>query len=177
MSNDYNIRAKSIINPANQVGVIQKEYGKGEQLVVRLWDTFVEDLDKPLWVEIDSLPVPLFMGSFQPQGRERAIIMFEDFETPEKAAMLVGLKLYGEYIAKYDDDDPWEFLVGYTFHDTTSGKQGKIVNFIDNQINPLIEVEIDGDKYLLPIAEELVDGLDEQDRIIVMSQAEGIFEI
>lgn len=177
---NYNDRAASIIsNPANQVGSVVKAYGKDGELVIRLWDTFPENTEEPLWVEIDSLPVPLFIASLQTQGTSKAVVTFDDFESQELAAMLVGKKLFSEIADNQfsDGGDDWDFLIGYRFVDMTSNVSGVITDFVGNEMNPLIEVEISGESYFLPIADELVEHLDQKKRTIKLRFAEGIFDL
>lgn len=166
-----------------QVGTIQKAYGKGGELVVRLWDNFPENpkdiYGEPLWVEMDSLATPLFVGSLQSLGTSKAVVVFDDFESEQRAAMLIGKKLYSKNPQQPQEQtqDDWDFLVGYKFMDTTSGVKGEITDFIGNELNPLMEVTTGGEAYFVPVADELVEHLDERRRTITMNLPEGIFDI
>lgn len=175
---DYNSRAAAAIADTNQVGSVQKPYGKDGELVIRLWDTFPDNTEEPLWVEMDSLAVPIYISSLQMQGNTKAVVTFDDFETAAKAEIFIGKKLFSarpEIVEEEQDD--WDFLVGYRFRDTTSGIEGQITGLIPNPLNPLIEVIIGGEEHLLPIADELVEKLDRKKRVIEMRMAEGIFEL
>lgn len=177
---NYNDRAVSIIsNPANQVGSVAKAYGKDGELVIRLWDTFPGNTEEPLWVEIDSLPVPLFISSLQSQGTSKAVVTFDDFGNEALAAMLIGKKLFSEIAESVEQDggDDWDFLIGYRFVDVTSNIGGVITDFVGNEMNPLIEVEISGEGYFLPIADELVEHLDQKKKVIKLRLADGIFDL
>lgn len=174
---DYNARAAAAVAQANQVGTVQKAYGKAGELVIRLWDTFPDNTEEPLWVEIDSVAVPLFIASFTRQGNSKAVVTFDDFESEELAEMLIGKKIYSESPEEGEIEADWDFLIGYRFLDATSKMDGVITNFIGSELNPLIEVEILGKQHLLPIADELVEHLDQKKKILEMRLAEGIFEL
>lgn len=175
---DYNARAAAAIAQSNQVGSVQKSYGKAGELIIRLWDNFPENREEPLWVEIDSAIVPLFIASFATQGNTKAVVTFDDFDSDELATMLIGKKLYSENAeSDQDESDDWDFLIGYHFVDTTSGTRGMITDFIGSELNPLIEVNIQGREHLLPIADELVEHLDQKKHILEMRLAEGIFDL
>lgn len=174
---DYNARAAAAITPTNQVGTVQKAYGKAGELVIRLWDTFPDDIEEPLWVEIDSVAVPLFIGSLTRQGNSKAVVRFDDFETDTLAEMLIGKNLYSETPDDQTESDDWDFLIGYKFVDLTSGITGMITDYVGNELNPLIQVAINGEEHLLPIADELVENMDEKRKILEMNLAEGIFDL
>lgn len=174
---DYNARAAAAIASVNQVGSVQKAYGKAGELVIRLWDTFPDNTEEPLWVEIDSIAVPLFISSFAQQGNTKAVVTFDDFESEELAAMLMGKKIYSEDPIREDEVQDWDFLVGYRFVDVNSGVSGVVTSFIGNELNPLIEVKVGSAEHTLPIADELVDELDEKKKILRMKLVEGIFDL
>lgn len=179
---DYNSLAASALQGQNQVGTISKLYGTEGELVVKLWDCFpVDDIEEPLWVEIDSLAVPLFISSFQNQGLSKAVVVFDDFQNEKLSSMLVGLPIYSlicEGGESQEDDMP---LLGMSFEDRTSGKRGTIVGFIDSEFNPLLELQLDGDdqdqEYLVPFNEEFVVDFKERKGLIIFALPESIFDL
>ncbi|MEG1664143.1 MAG: hypothetical protein RR066_04255 [Mucinivorans sp.] len=178
--NDYNQRAQAAISTENMVGQISKVYGTSGQLVVKLWDTFSDDMAELLWVDIDSLATPLFVKSFTPQGQSKAIMVFEDFEDEKTATTLVGLKLFSELVepgSDEEEEDEWGFLIGFALVDATTGKQGIITGYQHNELNPLLEVNFSGTEHLLPIDEELITKFDKGKRKITLTLAQGIFDL
>lgn len=175
---DYNSRAAAAIAAENTVAQVQKPFGNEGELVVRLWDTFPETTTEPLWVEIDSLAVPLFIRSFTPQGVSKAVIVFDDFQDSQSAALLIGHKLYSEHVAQeQEQSDDWSFLIGFTFEETTSQRKGVITGYLDSPLNPLLEVESESEEYLIPISESLIEKINERRSHIVLRLAEGIFSL
>ena len=62
-----------------------------------LYEQFDDDFDfaaEPLFVEIDSLDVPLWCDSFERRGQRGATVHFADFDTPRRAEELLGKELY-----------------------------------------------------------------------------------
>lgn len=179
MNNQYNIASRQAIHTDNQVGVVLKAYGNGGELVVKLYDSFPEDFDTtlPLWVEIDSLPVPLYIAAFQNQGLSKAVIVFDDFTSAETASMLIGKKIFTPQIEPTMKRVSWDFLEGYSILDTTTGRRGEILEYIENKFNPLLRTNFSGTEYLLPISDRLISKLDNKNRSIEVTLAEGIFEL
>lgn len=170
---NYNDVAKSAIEPNKMVGSVQKLFGLNGEVVVKIWDNFPENISEPLWVEIDSLAVPLFIKSFKNQGAAKAVIVFDDFENESLAEMLVGLKLYS-LLVDVDEEIDLSYLESFTLKDITSGRQLKIEGYIESELNPLLELE---GGFLVPIAQELIEKVNEKKKIIEVRLAEGIFDL
>lgn len=176
-SHDLSQRAHRIISQSNPVGLISKAFGSEGELVVKIRESFPEDHTEPLWVDIDSMAVPLFISSFATQGLSKAVIVFDDFSSKERAAMLIGKELFAMQEAAPEEESEWGFLAGYSFEDTVSSRKGTVTEYIDDDFNPLLEVEIDGGSFLVPFSERLTDRIDKRRRTIRMSLPEGIFEL
>lgn len=180
---EYNLRAREALSTQNQVGLVQKAFGASGELVIKLWDTFPEDLNAPLWVEIDALPVPLFVGSLQSQGTSKAVVVFDDFEDAPTAAMLIGKPIFSEHAQAGDDDEDahpeqdMQMLLGFRLRDVTSSREGVVTGYIHSEFNPLLEAEFNERSYLLPLAEELIVKLNPRKRQLEMRFAEGIFDL
>ena len=177
--NHLDLRAKSIVSYTEAVGLVQKAFGNNGELVVKLRDTFPDDHTEPLWVEIDSMAVPLFISSMAPQGVSKAVIIFDDFASKERAGMLIGRELYSgqEPSGGKEDTDDWSILEGFAFEDCTSGRKGVVAGYIDNPNNPLMEVRLDSGNYLVPFSGELTEKIDRRRKIVKMSLPEGIFDL
>lgn len=176
---EYNARAARAVQASNCVGLISRIYGKGGELAIKLLDTFPESGAELLWVEIDSIATPLFLCSFSMQGNSKAVVVFEDFQSEDLATTLLGLKLYAENAESIDDEESdLDFLIQYTFKDTTSSLTGRVVEVYPSELNPLINVDFGGDRgeVLVPIADDLIEKIDNRRKILTMNLAEGFFE-
>ena len=66
-------------------------------LSLTLYDTFPAEFDpaeNPLFVEIDSLPVPLWCDRFERRGMAGANVEFAPFDTPRPAGGVGGRLFY-----------------------------------------------------------------------------------
>jgi len=172
---DYNSRSSLALKEENCVGQIQKIFGKDGELVVKVWDNFPDDIiEEPLWIEIDSKGVPLFLKSIKPQGLSKVVAVFEDWQSEELATELVGKKIYFE---SQDDVEKTESVIGWTLKDTNSGLSGTITDIRDSETNPLLFVEIDGRECLVPFAEEFITDFDEEEKVLYMELPEGLLNL
>ncbi|HJE88983.1 ribosome maturation factor RimM [Rikenella microfusus] len=183
----YADRAAAVIaEPANAVGRIRKTYGGGADdskngaLLATLYDTFPESFDtaEPLWVEIDSLAVPLFIASLERRGAASAVVSFDDFGRAEEAELLVGKVLYAERDNVRDEEGTdFEILIGYELTDRTTGRRGTVTAFYDYPGNPLLEVDFDGREVMVPAADGLVEVASVRRKRLEADLPEGLFDL
>ncbi len=173
-------------------------FGNTGELTLILYDSFPRDpnSEEPVFVEIDGLWVPLFFEKFARRGVRGATVVFADIDTAARASELVGRefcrKAGGGYAEQADGDElyfedmvGWEAVVG-------EGLRGKITAFHDSEMNPLLEIEIDGGRNadsgrradsgrnadggseLIPAQEDFIVEVDEQARRVVFNLPEGL---
>lgn len=172
---DYNTRSSLALKEGNCVGQIQKVFGKEGELVVKIWDRFPDEyFDEPLWIEIDSKGVPLFIKSLKPQGLSKVVAIFEDWESEELAGELVGKNIY---IDSPNENEDSGSIIGWILNDERSGLSGTITDISDSEYNPLLFVEIDGRECMVPFAEEFVISIDETNQTIFVKLPEGLLDL
>ena len=161
------------------VGKVNKLFGRKGELAITLYNTFPDNFsqEEPLLVEIDSLTVPLFFGSFERRGVSGAIVSFDDLDTPERAAELIGKELSIEIEADEADDDEFymEDLIGFKVE---CGKlRGEITDFYDSEMNPLFGIDFGDGERLIPAAEEFILHIDFERGKMKMTLPEGLLEL
>lgn len=149
-------------------------------MLATLYDTFPESFDtaEPLWVEIDSLAVPLFIASLERRGAASAVVSFDDFGRAEEAELLVGKVLYAERDNVRDEEGTdFEILIGYELTDRTTGRRGTVTAFYDYPGNPLLEVDFDGREVMVPAADGLVEVASVRRKRLEADLPEGLFDL
>lgn len=163
------------------VARVSKLFGQADTggLAISLYTTFPEDFDpqeNPLFVEIGSLAVPLYMESFEKRGVSGANVRFADFDNTRRAEELLGKELFIEQAEDEDDDEFYmEDLIGFSVE---AGKlKGEIIDFYDSELNPLFGVDFGEGERLIPAAEEFIAQIDFDKGIIRMVLPEGLLEL
>lgn len=163
------------------VARVSKLFGQADTggLAISLYTTFPEDFDpqeNPLFVEIGSLAVPLYMESFEKRGVSGANVRFADFDNTRRAEELIGKELFIEQAEDEDDDEFYmEDLIGFSVE---AGKlKGEIIDFYDSELNPLFGVDFGEGERLIPAAEEFIAQIDFDKGIIRMVLPEGLLEL
>lgn len=163
------------------VARVSKLFGQADTggLAISLYTTFPEDFDPqedPLFVEIGSLAVPLYMDSFERRGVSGANVRFADFDNTRRAEELIGKELFVEECVEEDDDEFYmEDLIGFRVE--AGELRGEITDFYDSEMNPLFGVDFGQGERLIPAAEEFIAQIDFDKGIIRMALPEGLMEL
>jgi 16S rRNA processing protein RimM len=166
-------------------GRVSGLFGKRGELTLVLYDPFPRDpdIEEPVFVTIDGHAVPLCFESFVRRGVRGATAVFADIDTPGRASELVGREFFlrmrgpgGEQGGKelyFEDLVGWEAEVEGAVPGDKS-KVGRVTAFFDSELNPLLEIELDGGTELIPAREEFIAGVDERRRRVSFSLPEGL---
>ncbi len=170
-----------------QVGTILKAKGLKGAVKVSFEAFFLEYLSENalpdhLYMSLKKAePIPFFIEEME-VGSHEITIKFEDTTTRNEAEQLRGATLFFEkdkvadYVAEMEDEG-WEFLVGYTVidsHDVVLGVIEEIFYFNSNDLAKIIH---NGHEVLIPLHEDLVELLDEAQKIIVMDLPDGLLDL
>ena len=163
------------------VARVSKLFGQADTggLAISLYTTFPEDFDPqedPLFVEIGSLAVPLYMDSFERRGVSGANVRFADFDNTRRAEELIGKELFVVECVEEDDDEFYmEDLIGFRVE--AGELRGEITDLYDSEMNPLFGVDFGQGERLIPAAEEFIAQIDFEKGIIRMVLPEGLMEL
>lgn len=164
------------------IGKVIKTHGIHGEMNVELYDgerVSPDDL-RCVVFDIDGIFVPFFPLGSRDRGNGRSLLSLEDIDSETKASTFVGKEIYAltdELPESVDDgyltlDD----LVGYRIQDIDSNMVGVITGIDDSTINVLFIVERpDETEIQVPAAEELITGVDPEDKLLTMNLPEGLF--
>lgn len=163
------------------IGRIAKEFGADGELQINLSSEYSieENIKEPVYVEIDGIPVPLFLKSFRTRGKDKALAIFDDFESSPLASRLIGLSMFVKQAEEEEAEDEMglDLFVGFTVIDHDLGRLGTIVDFHDISGNPLFVVDHNGTEILIPVNEDLIVKVSEKKREITFDLPTGLIEL
>lgn len=160
-----------------QIGQVLKSNGTDGQVVVGLRGIDAEDISEkePVFIFFDELPVPYFVRTVSTRGNNKILCYLTDVNTLEDAEEIAGKGIF----LPEDEDSPQDYddFTGWTLYNCSEdGSQEALVGTIDGiepiPGNPLLAV---GDNFI-PLHEDLIEYIDEQERKVVMHLPEGLFE-
>ena len=159
------------------VGRITKLFGVKGEVVINLYDTLPDNFnweEQPFFTKVEELVVPLFCESFARRGQRSAVVAFADIDNEKRAEMILDHEVMIESEEGDDDEFTFDDLIGFTVR--VGRAKGEIVDFYDNDFNPLFEIELNGKRHLIPAVEEFIAAIDFEGRSIKFVLPEGLIE-
>ena len=159
-----------------RIGKVLKSNGTDGGLILSLYDIVPEDIDlqEPVFIEFDGLPVPFYFESFTPKGNNRALVQLTGVRNLKDADELTGADVYADYFEEDSDED----FTGWAVLNQGGVKVGEVFDFEDIPGNTCLWVRRpDGQEVLLPFHEDLLAGMDQKTGTLTLSIPEGILDL
>ena len=159
-----------------RIAQVLKSNGRNGELLLSFVGIAPEeiDLEEPVFIEFDGLPVPFYFESFTPRGNTRALVRLTGVHNLTDADELAGAAVYAEDDL-YEDEE--EDLTGWTVLDADGKKVGTVSAHEDIPGNPCIWVETGHGEVLVPLHEELVLDVDPEKEALRMVIPEGLLNL
>ena len=154
-----------------RIAQVLKSNGTDGELLISFFDIGPEDIDlqEPVFIIFDGLPVPFYFDSFKQRGNNRALVRLTGVRSLKDADELAGQAVYADYFEEEAEED----LTGWTVQNPEGETIGTITDYEDIPGNTCLWVKRpDGTEVLLPFHEDLVQGL--QDGILTLTIPDGL---
>ena len=161
-----------------QIAKILKSNGTDGGLLIGVRDIEVGqiDLQEPVFIEFDGLPVPFFIQDLQPRGTSKAVIHLNDIVSLEDAEEVVGRSVYIE--GEWEEEDETDFT-GWTLLcrgervGTVSGME-PIPGNLCLYVRPSQPQGDTADEVLIPLHPDLVISVDEEQQLLDLDLPAGL---
>ena len=170
-----------------QVAQVLKSNGTDGELVMGFREIAPEDinLNEPVFIIFDGLPVPFYIESFAKRGNTKALVRLTDICSMEDVEEIAGKPVYIEADNLPEmslEEDGYAALVGWMVltpenaddMDSDLYEVGEITDFIDIPKNPCIEVETENGAIMIPLHEDFILSLDPEYQEIIMQIPAGL---
>ena len=173
-----------------QIAQVLKSNGTDGELVMGFREIAPEDinLNEPVFIVFDGLPVPFYIESFTKRGNSKALVRLTDISSMEDVEEIAGKAVYieeGNLPEMSLEEDGYAALVGWTVltpeipdqvgdDGMTLIEVGEITDFIDIPNNPCIEVETENGAVMIPLHEDLILSVDPEYQEIIMQIPAGL---
>ena len=125
--------------------------------------------------EIDGILVPFFFETRRTKNSDTLIVKIERMDSAEEVRYLTNRDAY---IPKEWTEESevlsWSYFRGFTAVDENLGELGEIIDVDDSTINTLFVIDYDGEEILVPAQEEMIAGIDNENREIFFNLPEGL---
>ena len=172
------------LDDLQQVAQVLKSNGTDGELVLGFRDIAPEDinLEEPVFIVFDGLPVPFFIESFSKRGNTKALVHLTDVCSMEDVEEIAGKPVYisSDIIPEMTlEEDGYAALVGWVVLTPTEDgdgliEVGEIADFMDIPNNPCLAVETVNGEVILPLHEDFILSLDPECQEIIMQIPAGL---
>ncbi len=165
----------------HRIGRLGKPWGHQGELTVHLEEVDVDDLVHAgsLFVDIEGQKVPFFFSRLHDKGKE-VLVKFDDFDDPQSASILVGRDLYAPPGLLSDgSDESWdpEEFIDMLVRDEEHGELGVVTAIDGTAKNPLLVILRGEEEVLIPIAEEMILGVDPEENSLLVRTPPGLIDL
>ena len=171
-----------------QIAQVLKSNGTDGELVLGFREIAPEDinLNEPVFIVFDGLPVPFFIESFSKRGNTKVLVRLTDIRSMEDVEEIAGKAVYVEEESLPEmsfEEDGYAALIGWILlapvgedvsEDMEVEEVGEITDFIDIPNNPCIEVETKNGAVMIPLHEDLILSVDPENLEIIMQIPAGL---
>lgn len=155
-------------------------HGNFGAVVLIVYDQFPEELDELdfLFIDIDNGLVPFAINQLKFRNQTSVIIELEEIGTPASAELLLDRDVYFEnsLFVEQPADSGFFSFAGFSLFD--GGKLlGEIEEVIPYPDNPVFQLTIEKKEILIPASSDLVQEIDEKEKIIRMTLPDGLLDL
>lgn len=158
-----------------QIGTLRRPHGKHGEIQCQMDNEYWDNAEAEfLILDLDGILVPFRVADWRGKGADSLIFSLTGIDSEEQASRLTGATAYMLRRDLAEDEQElmtWQDLAGYTVEDDTQGNLGKVLSVDESTINTLLEME---DGRLLPVHEDLIRHIDDQQHILYVSLPEGL---
>ena len=172
-----------------QIAQVLKSNGTDGELVLGFREIAPEDinLNEPVFIVFDGLPVPFFIESFTKRGNTKALVRLTDICSMEDVEEIAGKAVYilEDSLPETSlEEDGYAALIGWMLLTPADSDEatdemelyevGEITDFIDIPNNPCIEVETENGAVMIPLHEDFILSVDPENLEIIMQIPAGL---
>ena len=170
------------LNDCIEIGQFTRPHGYKGQVILKLNNFSFDEIVEMEWVFvlIDGLPVPFFIGGFSERSSDSLIVELEDINSIEKARSLLNTRVLIEKKVLKECavlKPGFSQMLGYKIIDILNGHIGHLDSIIDNPQNPLLRILKDKKEILLPLQDEFIVEINNTSKEIIVSCPSGLLDI
>ena len=162
-----------------EIGWVGKAHGLKGEIKAHIQEFYEKDLLAAKSVHIGEPPVPYFLQYVRAGGV--LLLKFENLDEREQVALLSNRPLFlmeGQVAQQQEmAGTPFDALIGYRIEAEGYPTLGPITGIMDLPSHHLAELQHGGKDVLVPLHEDLIIGIDEQNQLLRMVLPEGLLDL
>jgi 16S rRNA processing protein RimM len=163
-------------------GSLLRTFGTKGEIILKFEKDLPEKIKKleSIFIKVDGKLVPFFIVAIQEKSINTALVKLEGIDSEKKAQEFINADFYlPESQIKILDDSTEESIdiTGYIVKDQHNKFVGQVIEFLDIPENPLLKVKTSANELFLPANDQLIIGVNDDERVILLHVAEGIIDL
>lgn len=158
-----------------EVGKIMKTHGVKGEVTLAINNDALFEADCII-VKLDGLYIPFFVESRRSKGATVDIVKLEGVDSEADAAPLLGASVFLKKDQLQEEEEEWNSFEGYTIYNGDF-RVGEISAIDDQTENQLFIIDTPNGEILIPIVDEWVEEVNDDDQYIVMKLPDGLLEM
>ena len=166
-------------NSLLKIARVLKSNGTDGEILMGFREVYPEDIDlnEPVFIEFDGLPVPFFIEEFQPKGTTKALVRLTGVKSLADAEELVGKDVsVEEGTLDLEEEEGLGDITGWTLVQDGGIEIGTVEDYEDIPGNPCIYVETAAGSKMIPLHEDLIVDADPEARRLTMRIPSGLLD-
>ncbi len=164
-----------------ELGYLSKTHGYEGALVLQILSDNPRHYQKTelVYLDLHGKLIPFFITSFRYIGNDLVVLLFEDVEE-EQAAALVGRKVYltlDKLPALKKEQFYYHELIGAKVHDQQLGELGLVTALYEPRDQVLIALDYQGHEVLIPLNDQFLIGYERVQHLLNLKLPEGLLEV
>jgi 16S rRNA processing protein RimM len=169
-------------NNCYQLGHITRTHGLNGEVIFFLDVDFLEDYADlaSVFLEIKGDLLPYFIQKINIQRDNKAIVKLEDVDTIDQAKMLINCPIYlpdDELDELEEGQFYYHEIVGYHVQDSKLGQLGTVTSVYTMTTQDLIAMQYQGQEVLIPVNDDIVTGIDRDNKWLLTNLPEGLVDV
>lgn len=133
-----------------------------------------------VFVEINNVLIPFFIESISINDKGFAKVKFEGVDTEEQSKSLLQKQMYlpVSLLPKLEGNHFYfHEIVGYKVEDKNHGFIGEIVQVIELNNNPLLQIDFEGKEILIPLQDQFLLEINKLEKSIKVDCPTGLIDL
>jgi 16S rRNA processing protein RimM len=165
-----------------QLGKVVKQSGSNGELVFLFNPEMLPGNIKmeSVFIQLQGNLIPFFIDHYRMKSNNQSLVKLLDINSNDDAAPLLGCGLFlpNSMKPKTRKSRKVELdLVGFHVIDHVHGDIGIVVNILEMPMQELLDIDHDGKQILVPLVDEIIIGIDEKKKTLMIEAPEGLIEI
>ena len=162
-----------------EIGRTGRPHGVRGELSLHVEELYLDDLLQAKAVLIGEPAIPYFVQQFRVGGK--LTVTLETFTTREQVSLLSGKPLWlpSDQVTVEAEEaiTPWDALIGYRIVAEGYPLLGPVADIVDLPEHYLAEIEHEGKTVYIPLHDDLVIAVREDDQTVEMDLPGGLLDL